>query len=505
MSDETIDLRGYVELLLRRWWLILLITIFAVLAALFFSLRIAPASPAPALDYPANTVVHLEGVEGLAWIPELAASRPVLADVIDDLGLPLTVGDLKAKVTAFRIGSSYLVNISVLDPDPSVAIIIANGVAQSYIDYISVVRESSVASNPGYVISSLSDLEATSSDRIIAEALSDLGSLRPYIISPAETVDVADLGEVALPSSNTSPNLFLAGFLGIVLSVLLIIGGEFIQNPVRSPSQFDRKFALTRLGISPRYSKRRNQPYPLPVSDGTAPAAAEAIRQLATSVAGVIGKPGIKTLAIVSPASKDGRSSLAANLGVALAGGWKNVVLLDADLRCPSLHSYFYADNEVGLSSFLTNPDLEVDQIIQETSYQRLKIVPSGPIPANPVELLSSPRMRWLIDHLKDTADVVLVDTPPLLAVTDGTVVSSQVESVVLLVNGPNCRTETIRTATSYLEKVGASILGYVWNGRNSGMLGIYSQASRYQRRSGQGAMDTTPLEATNLVAEPKS
>ena len=113
--------------------------------------------------------------------------------------------------------------------------------------------------------------------------------------------------------------------------------------------------------------------------------------------------------------------------------------------------------------------------------------------------------MQWLIDRLKETADVVLVDTPPLLVVTDGVLVSSQVEGVVLLVNGPNCRSETITTANSYLEKVGASILGYIWNGRNSSLFGIYSQAGRYHQRVSRGSSGMAKLEAIGLAVEPES
>ena len=185
----------------------------------------------------------------------------------------------------------------------------------------------------------------------------------------------------------------------------------------------------------------------MPAADESTPAAIETVRQLATSVALTIRERQIDTLAIVILETRDGRSNLTANLGVALAGGWKNVVLVDADLRCPTLHNYFNADNTTGLSDFLANPDLEVAQILQETRFNRLKIIPSGPLAANPVELLSSPRMRGLLEHLKETADVVLLDTKPLIAVTDGVVVSNQVGGVILLVNGPNNGMDHMKTA----------------------------------------------------------
>ena len=119
--------------------------------------------------------------------------------------------------------------------------------------------------------------------------------------------------------------------------------------------------------------------------------------------------------------------------------------------------------------------------------------------------MLSSPRMQWLIDHLEETADMVLVYTPPLLAMTDGVILISQLEGVVLVVNGPNCRAEMIRTVTSYLEKVGFSILGYVWKNRKSGEFWNYSEAGRYHRRAEQQSLGRSPLEATSPVAESNS
>jgi capsular exopolysaccharide synthesis family protein len=494
MSDEAIDLREYLDLLLRRWWLILVVTLVAALASIYFSLRLPPASLSPAHNFEASSVVHLEGAEELAWIPELAVSRPVLADVISDLGLSLSVENLGVKASATRVGSSDLVRVTVTDSNPAMAVSIANGVARSYIDLIVEVR----GSHPAPIREGLSESGPGSAEQLIARMIGGLASSGPYIISPAETLDVAASGGLGAGSGSVIiRNLVLALFLGLVLSVGLIIVGEYIQNPVRSPAQFDRKFALTRLGLLPRWKKRKGRPYPLPVSDDPALEVAESIRQVATSVVGAMGGPGIRTLAIVSPAAGDGRSSAAANLGVALAEGWKTVVLLDADLRCPSLHRYFGVDNQVGLSSFLADPDLEIARVIQDTPYPRIKIVPGGPVPANPVELLSGPRMKWLIDYLKETADLVLVDTPPLLAVTDGVVVGAQVEGVVLLVDGPGCRTEAMRTAVSYLKQVGVPILGYLWKGKFSGPSGNLSQSGRYYRRARSGTETAPTLEAS--------
>ena len=131
----------------------------------------------------------------------------------------------------------------------------------------------------------------------------------------------------------------------------------------------------------------------------------------------------------------------------------------------------------------VVNPDLELGQIMQETGYNRLKIIPSGPIATNPVELLSSPRMKWLLEHLKETTDVVLLDTPPLLAVTDGVVVCNQVDRVILLVNGSSNRIEDMKEVVASLESAGTPILGYVWNEMPSGRSVKSPRSREYYRR----------------------
>ncbi len=495
MSEDFIDLRVLVQVV-RRWWLLLLLgPVIGGVVGLGVSLGFseAPAVSEPvgvARQYEASTVVAVEGTSILRGVPDLVATKPVLEDAINDLGRSITVAQLRGSLSAEIINGSALVRITAVDSDPDLAVNIADAVAQSLVDHIVAYQEPRIALAQEELTRRLARLDLDSIDgQALADAMVVLGQVirRPVIVTPAELVNgsAEELVAPLVPSGGATVirNLLIGIFVGVVLSVLVVFLMEYFQNPIRTADQFESKFGLTRMGTLPKRPKRRNQSLSLPVADESTPEALETIRQLATSVAFTIEERHIDTVAIASPETRDGRSSLTANLGVALAGSWKNVVLVDADLRCPTLHNYFNADNTTGLSDFLANPDLEVEQILQDTRYNRLKIIPSGPLSTNPVELLSSPRMRWLLEQLKETTDVVLLDTPPLLAVTDGVVVSNQVGGVILLVNGPNNGNDHMKAAVANLERAGTPILGYVWNAMTTGIAGKSPQPYQYYRR----------------------
>ena len=499
MSEDFIDIRVLAQTI-RRWWLLLLLgPVIGGIAVLGVDLGFPEAAETITTPniYEASTIVRMDGTGLLGGVAELVTTKPVLEAAISDLGLSTTVAELRPNVSAFRIEESLLIQITVADTDQSVAIDIADAIARSLISYVATFQESRLAAAQDALLKNLADLKPDSTNQVFNEVVGRLVATvdRPVVITPAEAINAPMPEGLVQPSgASATRNLLIGVFLGGVLSALLVFLLEYFRKPVGSPDQFESRFSLTRMGTLPKSPKRRKQPLALSVADESTPAAMETVRQLATSVALTIRERQIVTLAIVSLETRDGRSSLTANLGVALAGGWKDVVIVDADLRCPTLHNYFNADNTSGLSDFLANPDLEVAQILQETQFNRLKIIPSGSPAANPVELLSSPRMRWLLEHLKETTDVVLLDTPPLMAVTDGVVVSNQVGGVILLVNGPNNGTDDMKAAVANLERAGTPILGYVWNAMTAGLAGKSHQSRQYCRRFTKSSFPGTKM-----------
>jgi len=141
-----------------------------------------------------------------------------------------------------------------------------------------------------------------------------------------------------------------------------------------------------------------------------------------------------------------------------------STIIVDADLRRPTLHRIFRLTREDGLTNALLQGNSSPDGYLQQTRVENLRVLTSGPLPPNPSELLGSERMSDLIEHVKQQADIVLLDSPPCLAVTDAAVLSSQVDGVLLVVDAGTCRRDLAARAVDGLSKVGGNILGAVLN-----------------------------------------
>nr|WP_274703576.1 CpsD/CapB family tyrosine-protein kinase [Chloroflexus aurantiacus] len=191
-----------------------------------------------------------------------------------------------------------------------------------------------------------------------------------------------------------------------------------------------------------------------------ASAAAEAYRTLRTNILfSSLDKP-IHTLLITSAEPTPEKSLTAANLAVTMAQAEQRVLLVDCDLRQPMLHTIFGLANEQGLTSAIL--DQEAPLAIQPTEVPGLSLLPSGPLPPRPADLLGSRRMEGLLHRLRQAADIVIFDTPPVQNVTDALVLSTRVDGVLLVVQAGRSRRDRVREARQKLEKVKANLLGVV-------------------------------------------
>ncbi len=193
-------------------------------------------------------------------------------------------------------------------------------------------------------------------------------------------------------------------------------------------------------------------------------AAAEAYRTLRTNILfSSLDRP-LHTLVLTSTAPDEGKSTTLANLAVTMAQAEQRVLMVDCDLRRPSLHSLFGVPNDRGVTSALLEQS-EGPLPIQETGVAGLRLLASGPLPPRPADLLGSRRMGALIERLRGEADMVLFDTPPVVAVTDAAVLAPRVDGVLLVLQAGHTRRDRAREARQMLEKVKANIIGVVLNG----------------------------------------
>ena len=190
----------------------------------------------------------------------------------------------------------------------------------------------------------------------------------------------------------------------------------------------------------------------------------EAYRTLRTNLEFFSLDEPVRTLVVTSPGAKDGKSTVLANLAVALAQGGKRVILVDCDLRRPTQHTLFGLDNATGLTTMMLDEAAQSKPPLRETSVDGLRVLTAGPLPPNPAELLGSRRMKETLAALLKKADVLLFDAPPVLAVTDALVLAVRTDGVLLVVKAGGTTREHVQQAKERLERVNARIVGAVLN-----------------------------------------
>lgn len=300
-------------------------------------------------------------------------------------------------------------------------------------------------------------------------------------ISLAESAGAMNVNTVEQAESNSfpvEPNrtklLFVGAIAGLLVGAVLGLLLEFFDQRMRSAEEIKSVVGLPIMGVVPHIIQSRTQSgrglmvHVEPMSD-----VAEAYRTIRTAI--YFGVPGgsIKTLLITSPAPGDGKTTLAANLATAMAQAGNRVILLDCDFRKPSLHRVFEVDKHVGLSNVLAG-EVTIDQATQPTRVSGLSIVPCGPIPANPSEILNSQAFLDLLESLGKAYDLVLIDSPPVLPVTDARVLAASCDGVLLALRAEKTTRSAAVSARDQLASVGGRVLGLVVNDV-SRRRGVYS------------------------------
>ena len=189
----------------------------------------------------------------------------------------------------------------------------------------------------------------------------------------------------------------------------------------------------------------------------------EQFRTIRTNLQYALVDKELKTVMVTSATPGDGKSTVTANLAVVMAQQGKRILLIDADLRKPTAHYTFRCPNTQGLTSILTK-QATLKEAVQETDIDNLSIISSGPVPPNPSELLSSAAMEQLLQSALEAYDMVVVDTPPILAVTDALVLSQHCDGSVLVIGSGKTEVEQAVKAKELLEKSSAKLMGAVLN-----------------------------------------
>jgi non-specific protein-tyrosine kinase len=254
--------------------------------------------------------------------------------------------------------------------------------------------------------------------------------------------------------------------LGLVLAIALAFMLEHLDASIKSKEDLERAARdLPVLGLIPAVAvwKDKGETRVVSLSEPSSPSA-EAYRALRTSINFVSMDQSIRVLQVTSPSASDGKTTTVANLAIALARAGQQVVAVSCDLRRPRLHQFFGLDNTVGFTSVLLGEAPLASALADVPNEPRLKLLPSGPIPPNPSELLSSRRVKAVLAAITAQADIVVIDSAPVLPVTDATVLSSAVDGVLVVATAGTTTSKEIARTVELLRQVDARLVGTVLN-----------------------------------------
>ena len=263
---------------------------------------------------------------------------------------------------------------------------------------------------------------------------------------------------VELASPHRAMNTALAGMVGGLLAVGAVFLFEYLDDKIRVPDDVDRHLGVKTLGTIGRLASDEAL---VTLAEPFSPAS-EAFHILSTNVRCAGVGDSVRTLLVTGVGSAGGKTTTAANLAVALAQAGLAVTVVDADLRHPRQHRLFGLDAQGGLTQSLVEGGM--DGRLQPSQVERLSILPAGEQVPNPPQLLSSQRLRDILDDLTRKADVVIVDSPPVLPVTDATILAQAGDGVLLVINAGEIAQDVAQQAAESLRQVGAKLIGVVLN-----------------------------------------
>ena len=487
---------------LRRWFPLLLIgPLLGGLAGFLVIRQVPPVYEATVTLLVGQGIVsnssgtdQLLGAEQLAQTyAEAVRTRPVLVEAANQIGLPLTFGELLERVRARRVANTQLLRISAENTDPAVAASLANTVAQVFVSKNQDIQTSRFATSRdglGQLVDGLqNDIagktrqldelraqpaspERDSTIALLQGQLAQLQTMHDETLRSYQDLQVVEargmntltvLEPAVAPDSPIRPNralvIMLAVVGGLILASAAGLLAEYVDDALRDRQRVALATGLSTLGLVPRAES------PVSLRDPSSRRLVESYRLLRSNILASTSDPGhLRSLLIASPAIGEGKSTTAANLAIVLAESGRRVILVDADMHRPTQMKLFAVPNRAGLSTLLVDPSESAVNVLRPTWLANLRVLPAGPSPADPSALLSSRRCDDVFNQLSELCDVIVVDTPPLLAQPDAALLGSRTDSVLLVLDASKSRGRQAARAIEMLRESGGAVLGAVLN-----------------------------------------
>ena len=287
------------------------------------------------------------------------------------------------------------------------------------------------------------------------------------ISSERKTTNVRVIDEAETPRGPISPNvprdMMMALATSLFVAIGLAFGFEYIDNRIRTPQEMKAFLGVPFLGMIPSTAKDKTAPVNPLIHAGAPPNFVEAIKTLRTNLLFSSAEEGLRSVVVTSAGPGEGKSIVAANLALALAQAGQRVLLIDADMRRPRVHEIFEVAAEPGLSNVLTG-NAKLVEALRRSAVPGLQLLGAGHIPPNPAELIGSRRWVEFMAALEDHFDWLIIDTPPVLAVSDSAIAANRASGVIFVVASDKTSRQAAREAVGQLESANAHIIGSILN-----------------------------------------
>ncbi|MCB0166139.1 MAG: polysaccharide biosynthesis tyrosine autokinase [Anaerolineae bacterium] len=506
--NDSMELNQYLAIGKKWWWLLVLGLIIGAAAGYFINqqqpsvyratttLMVGSSNQAPNLN---NADIRTEAQIARTYA-SMAQRQPILQNVVDTLDLSQPWEVLRAQVTVVPVPDTQLLEITVIAGSTEEAKLIADEVAnQLIILSANPAQVQKNSENRQFVEQRLDNLRAkivagqkrlstldqamsgSLSAQKVQELQSEINELEGLIADwennytqlfiffesekPLNSLAVFEPARANAQSAAANPlrATAMGGAVGLMLALAIVFLIEYMDNTIKTADDIKQVLGLTSLG---RVYQIKGNTYHDKLVTSQAPFSIipETYRMIRSNLQFMSVDQSTKSILITSPSPEEGKSTTAANLAVVMAQAGFKTIIVDTDLRRPVQHELFQVPNNRGLTNLLCAPRFDLKPYIARTTVDNLYLLPSGPVPPNPSELLGSTRMERLVDLLSNVADVVIYDSPPVLAVADALVLSNQVDGVVLVVQAQKTRIKGAKQSIATLQQAGANLLGGIAN-----------------------------------------
>lgn len=455
--NNTYTIKDLIDLLLSRIWIIIIAMILGGAAAFGVSKFLLP------LEYSSHISMYVQSYTGISEnnnnVNNISNSKQLVntyMEVLKDDAVMNAVGDkLVTQFDDSTLSESFSLSDGKISPTS-----IRNCLSISSVTDTSAVKVVATAKDP----------------EVAAAICNDLTSVAPAYVEEAvgvgsiNTIDTAKIYNSPV-APNTKKNTALGIAAALMLTVMIIFVIDYFDNTVKEPDAVGSRFSKPIIGTIEQYGdtkkksrKKSDQDSRMLLSDAKMPFnVSESYRSIRTNLLFALGTSEKKIVAISSPNPSEGKSTTAANIAIALAQTDSKVLLIDADMRKPVQHKTFKCKNAEGLSTLIIKKSTPAKSV-KTNVVKGLDLLPSGPTPPNPSELLASEQFSQLLDQFAENYDYIIIDTPPVNVVSDAMVMKDCINGILLILRYGLTTNEEISNCMKQIELADTNMLGFVLN-----------------------------------------